>query len=185
MVRVADHEEEVVHLLDGERERDLERLVSHPPKRRRRRTTQRPDGLRRLVAGVRVREVELHVVDGHERRLRLGTPDDVVQAPTRTAVDENAHTARTTRCRRAVRGARPRSAPGGRGAAVSGPRTFAGVDVDVKTNPKMGDLEKYFAQTSRSRVEMSTGSRISPNDIDLSEGEEKKDSGERTSPRSR
>jgi hypothetical protein len=41
-------------------------------------------------------------------------------------------------------------------------------------NPKMGDLERYFAQTSRSRVEMSTGQRISPNDSDLSEiGDEK------------
>ena len=45
----------------------------------------------------------------------------------------------------------------------------AGVDVDVKTNPKMSDLERDFAQTSRSRVEMNTGPRISPNHRNLSE----------------
>jgi hypothetical protein len=56
----------------------------------------------------------------------------------------------------------------GAGSAV-GSGTFAGVDVDVNMNPKMGDLERDFAQTSRSRVEMSAGQRISPNNANLSE----------------
>ena len=46
---------------------------------------------------------------------------------------------------------------------------WAGVDVDDETNPKRGDLERDFDQTSRSRVEMSAGQRISPNDANLSE----------------
>ena len=41
-------------------------------------------------------------------------------------------------------------------------------------NPKMSDVERDFALTSRSRVEMSAGQKISPNDSDLSEiGDEK------------
>ena len=46
---------------------------------------------------------------------------------------------------------------------------YLGVDVDVKMNPKMGELERDFAQTSRSRGEMSAGQRISPNNANLSE----------------
>ena len=45
----------------------------------------------------------------------------------------------------------------------------SGVDVDVTMNPKMSDVERDFALTSRSRVEMSAGQRISPNDANLSE----------------
>ena len=42
-------------------------------------------------------------------------------------------------------------------------------NVDVKMNPKMDDFEGDFAQTSRSRVEMSAGQRISPTNADPSE----------------
>ena len=55
------------------------------------------------------------------------------------------------------------------GCAANSDGTFAGVDVDVETNPKMGDRARDFAQSSRSRGEMSAGQRISPNDANLSE----------------
>ena len=48
-------------------------------------------------------------------------------------------------------------------------RYRAGVDVDVKIHPKMSDSERDFWETLRSRVEMSTGQRISPNNRNLSE----------------
>ena len=50
-----------------------------------------------------------------------------------------------------------------------------------RCTPKTSDSERYFDQTSRSRVEMCTGPRISPNRRNLSEILGFKDSGERTS----